>query len=359
MDEWSLVILTLLVLILPSFRRVFFRKAEIKEPAHVSERLIFFDVLRGLAILAVIFIHVSFFFTHTEGLHNNTFFINLMNNSARFAIAFFFICSGILLNHVKGKIELKDFYLRKIVRIVLPYFLVTMWLFWFKGTSIKEVLYQLVTGTASVPFYFVLVLIQFYLLYPLLLKWRHKKLFLPLSFFISLVYFVSPLPEQPFGFPIFLPFLFFFCYGMYYRDRFLDYHAEKPEIFVWLMIILADFLIMIWGQDYYYNQRYFYGPAMFNLMFYYKDRIMGWKFGKKILLAFGKNSLWIFLTHFSVMWLMYPYLYFLGLNYYLSFFIFYFMSVVSSYLVALLCQLVYAWAIKKLTITNRKVDYGL
>src|SRR3989339_846111 len=235
MDEWSLVILTLLVLILPSFRQVFFRKNEKTEGTVVTERLVFFDILRGIAIIAVVLIHVTFFFTHTKDLVNNNFFINVINNISRFAIAFFFICSGILLNPIKTKQDLKNFYSRKLVRIVLPYFFVTMFLFFANPVGIKTLLFQLVTGKAAAPFYFVLVLIQMYLLYPLLSRWRYKRWFLPVMFFVSLIYFVSPLPEQPFGFPIFLPFLFLFCYGMYYRDRFLNYQADKQEIFIWIM----------------------------------------------------------------------------------------------------------------------------
>lgn len=355
MDEWSLVILTLLILVLPSFRQVFFRKAEKKENTHIAERLVFFDVLRGLAIIAVILIHVTFFFTHTKDIENNNFFINIINNISRFAIAFFFICSGILLNSIKNKPELKNFYSRKLVRIILPYILVTMFLFFANPVTIKTFLLQLVTGKASVPFYFVLVLIQMYLLYPLLARWRYKRWFLPLSFFISLSYFVSPIPEQPFGFPIFLPFLFLFCYGMYYRDRFLNYEVDKQEVFIWIMIILADLLIMIWGQDYYYNQRYFYGPALFNVLFFLRAGIMRCKFLSRFLLAFGKNSLWIFLVHFSLMWAIYPYFYIFEFNYYVRFFTFFIISVGISYLVALGCLRLYNFGIKQLELRKVKL----
>jgi len=355
MDEWSLVILTLLVLILPSFRQVFFRKNDKTENVVVTERLVFFDILRGIAIIAVILIHVTFFFTHTTNLVNNNFFINVVNNIARFAIPFFFICSGVLLNPIKNKKELKAFYSRKLVRIVLPYFFVTMFLYFANPVAIKTLLFQLLTGKAAPPFYFVLVLIQMYLLYPLLSRWRYKKWFLPGMFFASLIYFISPLPEQPFGFPIFLPFLFLFCYGMYYRDRFLNYKADKQEIFIWIMIIVADLLIMIWGQEYYYNQRYFYGPALFNVLFFFRAGIMKQKWFSNFLLAFGKNSLWIFLVHFPLMAVTYPYYYIFNLNYYLTFFLCFIVSLGTSYLLARICQLLYDYGIERVKIRGTKI----
>ncbi len=349
MDEWSLVILTLLVLSLPSFRQVFFRKVEKKESAEVKERLVFFDILKGLAILAVIWIHVTFFFKHTEGLINNNNFINIANNLARFAISFFFICSGILLNPLK-KSEWKNFYKRKVARIFVPYFLVSSFLFLAYPVSLKEFFLQLVRGEAAIPFYFVIVLLQMYLLYPLLQKWRYKKWFLSGSFFVSLIYFVSPIPEQPLDFPIFLPFLFLFCYGMYFRDRFLDYKANKDELFIWLMIIMADIILMVVGQDYYYNQRYFYGPALFNVLFFFRTSIVKQRWLSKTFFAFGKNSLWVYLVHFSLMWVFYPVFYNLVNNYYLRFISFFVFSAIISYLVGLLCSKVYEYAVKKLTV---------
>ncbi|KKQ80723.1 MAG: hypothetical protein UT02_C0003G0022 [Parcubacteria group bacterium GW2011_GWC2_38_7] len=340
MDEWSLVILTLLVLVLPSFRQVFFRKVEKKEETKVSERIIFFDILKGISMLAVILIHVTFLYTHTKGLVNNDLFINVVNNISRFAIAFFFICSGILLNPIKNKQELKNFYSRKLIRIILPYFLVSMFLFFVHPVTVKTLLYQIVTGQAALPFYFVIVLIQMYLLYPLISRWRHKKWFLPVMFFISLIYFVSPLAEQPFGFPIFFPFLFLFAYGVYFRDRFLNYQSDKQEL---------------WGNEYYYNQRYFYGPALFNVLFFFRAGIMRNKVVSRLLLAFGKNSLWIFLIHFPLMLALYPYILMFNFNYYLTFLITFIISIGTSYLLALICQMIYNYVIEKVDFKKSKV----
>jgi peptidoglycan/LPS O-acetylase OafA/YrhL len=59
------------------------------------------------------------------------------------------------------------------------------------------------------------------------------------------------------------------------------------------------FLISFVFLDNYYNIRLFYGVAVFNLLFYYKDYFMK-KFFYKPFVKIGNTSLWIFLTHFFI-----------------------------------------------------------
>ncbi len=143
-----------------------------------SKRVPFFDFAKGIAITAVILIHVAFllayfsddlplsFLSWNEGI----------NRAMRFAIPVFFISSGALLFLQNFKIEtLKGFYLPKIKRLVIPY--VAFSFFATFATSkgsfilsdyITTALKDLLTGGALVPYWFIPVLFQLYLLYPLL-----------------------------------------------------------------------------------------------------------------------------------------------------------------------------------------------
>ena len=348
MDTWSLVILALFVILLPSFRRTYFKAQDQKEIVPiVKERQVFFDVLKGFAIIAVVLIHVTYLFNITIGIVNNQFFLNTLNNLSRFAIAFFFLCSGILLTPVNGKNSWKEFYKRKVLRILGPWLLVCFILFAFNPTSVSDFLYNVVTGNISVPFYFIIVLIQLYLLFPLLSRWRKSKYFLVTTFAISFIYHVSPLTSFPFDFPLFIKFLFFFSYGMYFREYYLNYEGNKKEFYVWLMILLGYVLIVLVLPGRYYNHRYFYGIALFNVLFYYKDKILSWKKVTKFFSSFGKNSLWIFLIHFSLMSLIYPWIINRGWNYYVSFVIFFVDSLIISYFGAMLCQWGYNYLSKQ------------
>ena len=351
MDTWSLVILALLVIILPTFRKVYFRDREEKEVPKKKERQVFFDVIKGVAIIAVVLIHVTYLFNLTVGATNNEFFLTFFNNISRFAIAFFFICSGILLTPIKGKSGWKDFYQRKFIRILVPYFLVSLVIFAFNTTSITDFLYNFVSGKLSVPFYFVTVLIQLYLLFPLLSRFRKSKYFLVGTFILTFGYQLSPLTSFPFGVPLFLKFLFFFAYGIYFREHYLNYVASKKEFHVWLLISLAYLLTILLMPERYYNHRYFYGIALFNILFYFKDRILQWKGTTNFFAAFGRNSLWIFLIHFELMWLFFPWVLSKGWNYYVTFFLFFIDALIISYFGALLCR----WGYGHLTKLFKKI----
>lgn len=349
MDDWSIVILSLLVLIFPSFRRVYFRKKPTTPAPQLRGREQFFDVLKGVSIIAVVLIHVVFFLNHTKGLVNNELLLVVLNNLSRFAIPIFFICSGILLKPVKTKAEWLDFYKRKLLRIFFPYLLVVIFLFLVEPTSITTFLYELFAGKASIPFYFVVVLLQLYLLFPLLSRFRDKKGFLVSSFMISVLFLLSPLPLAPFGFTLFFKFLFFFSYGIYFRDYFLDYKQDIKELYIWWLIVAAYLLLVLAFPEKYYNHRYFYGLAIFNLLFYYKDKILNCKKLSNFLASFGKYSLWIFLIHFELMILIYPWIIHRGWNYYVVIIFFFIDSLIISYFGAVLCSWLYNKFIKYLT----------
>ena len=351
MDTWSLVILALLVIVLPTFRKVYFRVREESPVVKKKERQVFFDVIKGLAIIAVVMIHVTYIFQLTIGITNNQLFLNFFNNISRFAIAFFFICSGILLTPIKGKSGWKDLYQRKFTRILIPYFLVSLVIFAFKPTSISDFIYNMVSGKLSVPFYFVTVLIQLYLLFPLLSHFRKSKYFLVVTFLLTIGYHLSPLTAFPFGIPLFIKFLFFFTYGMYFREYYLNYVASKKEFHVWVLISLAYLLTILLMPERYYNHRYFYGIALFNILFYYKDRILQWKRTTKFFAAFGRNSLWVFLIHFELMWLFFPWVINRGWNYYVTFFLFFVDALIISYFGAMVC----IWGYAQLTKLLKKI----
>lgn len=331
MDNWSVVILALLVGIFPSFRRVYFRRQTKSDLTKIKDRQIFFDVLKGFSIIAVVLIHVTYFFDHTVNLPKHDLFLSIMNNLSRFAIPFFFICSGILLTPVKSRADWSDFYRRKLMRILVPYLLVTVFLYSLNPTNIGDLFYKIISGTAAVPFYFVVVLVQLYLLFPFLSKLRDSKYFLIVAFLISILYQISPLPSYPFGITLFFKFLFFFAYGIYFREYYLNYKQDKKELHIWMLIIVAYVLLMLASPEKYYNHRYFYGVALFNVLFYYKDYLLKLPKLTRFFASFGQKSLWIFLIHFDLMLVIYPWILRRGWSYQVSFWLFFIDALVLSY----------------------------
>ena len=103
MQAINLIIISSVILIFPIFWSLFFTNDN-KNEFQKNGRLPFFDFLKGIAIIAVIFIHCFIFIGKT--FPDKTFYIHIVNNLFRFAVPFFFIISGILLTPpTKGKLK--------------------------------------------------------------------------------------------------------------------------------------------------------------------------------------------------------------------------------------------------------------
>lgn len=140
-----------------------------------QRRLQEFDFLRALAALTVIAIHVSAAYVYTS------MWGCLANQAARFAVPLFLIMSGFLLTYAdlnKQNFSASDFYRRRFAKILWPYFLWSLFyccLTGFLGADLLAALlqlpHQLIWGTAYYHLYFVIIIIQLYLLFPLLYRW--------------------------------------------------------------------------------------------------------------------------------------------------------------------------------------------
>ncbi|MCX6739719.1 MAG: acyltransferase [Candidatus Parcubacteria bacterium] len=340
MEKISLLIPTLLILIIPYFRKIYFCVDCRVNDQKVAGRDLFFDFLKGLAILAVIFIHVAYAnnkFT-ADGLNNS--FVLVMNNLARFAIPFFFICSGILLSPINNVKELKDFYARKIWRIFLPYLLCCLAFAFVLNQTLGQFFYNLLAGRADVPYYFIIVLLQLYLLYPLLSIAKANKYFLALFFLLSLFTNIAGV-RYIHGVPLCFDFLFFFCYGLACRDMFINYKQKAQEQYFWLSLVVLYFLLMFFKLELYYNTRLFYGLALFNLLFIYRNYIINNRLIFNHISKIGQNSLWIYLLHFQIVLAINKIFYLLQVNLYIRYFLVFVIATLLSLLVAKAVQIVY------------------
>lgn len=312
-----MLIISLAVFAFAPLRRIFFREPLPSKTALPRKRIEYFDFLKGVAIISVIIIHIAYFFQHLHP-NNDNFFINIFTNLFRFAIPFFFICSGMLLSSFEGsKIKLSEYYYSKFIRIIVPYLIMNVLIAAYFNPSLEEFIIYIMSGSVIPPYYFVIVLTIFYLIFPFINQFKDSKTFLMISFFISfLSFFLVQL--WVYGVLIFAANLFFFfVYGMYMRNYFLRKIPKEREFIFWGIIILLYLLMILSFSGFYYNNQFFYGIAVFNLFFIFKDRII--KMPKKMfnfVCDFGRKSLWIFLTHFPVMFVIYFILSFFRLNYY-------------------------------------------
>lgn len=346
LEAISLIIITFTIFIFAPLRKVFFPVPLPAKGVFTKKRQPYFDFIKGIAIISVIIIHVVHVFLY-HSKTNDIFLLITINNLTRFAIPFFFVCSGILLTaRYSSKINLKEFYYKKFINILLPYIILNIIIASLQGISITAFLYNIISGKGMLPYYFVIVLFQLYLLFPLVLNYKDSRIFLVVSFFVSLFSYLTPQVWQIYGILFVGKFFFFFAYGMYARNYFLSFDSaqdkNKKDIFYWYLIIFLYILIFFVFPGYYYNIRLFYGIAMFNLFFIYREKIIS--MDKKLydlICSYGRNSLWIFLTHFPVVFTTYVYFRLFSFNYYILLILVFFFSVPASFLIGRLCCFIY------------------
>jgi probable poly-beta-1,6-N-acetyl-D-glucosamine export protein len=143
------------------------------------------DCLKGLAILGVVIIHSTFAEKHL--LLNQ-----LLDVFFKFGVPLFIFISGFFV--FKKKKDIEQNFLKYLVRrfeiVGIPYLLMTILISLATGSGLKALIRMLVTGTASVPFYYIIVIFQFYLLSKLILHLyeRHYKFLIAISVLAVMLY---------------------------------------------------------------------------------------------------------------------------------------------------------------------------
>ncbi|MDA3840550.1 MAG: acyltransferase [Patescibacteria group bacterium] len=340
-----------LVLTIPILRKIYFSEERgVSITSERKGRYDFFDYLRGLAIIAVIVIHIGdSFYVEQSG---NQVFIKLINNISRFAVPFFFISSGILL--VRGN-SLRQFFLNKTTRTFLPYFLITIMVGVYYNAGVLEIIRGFFAGKASLPYYFMAILLQFYLIYPFLVKYSKKKYFLHITFLITIIALFIEASWSFYGIPLFPRYLFLFAYGISQKDRFLSNSFSlglKGKSF-WIIVVLYYLFSSIYFQAYLYNVRIFYAIALFNLLFLLKDTLKNIP-SYSFFCYLGRNSLWIYLIHYFIIQLIYPIAKQVSDNFYLQYLYFIVVGVPVSILLSLGFKLIYTLIVKTVKINPVK-----
>ncbi len=275
-------------------------------------RIRFFDVARGVAIIAVVLIHVTRLFPGSA-LELPQEVTDVLNNVLRFAIAIFFISSGALLSPPEWSREgLTRFYCDKLVRLALPYALVVAVLGYLANDPMRTIVYELVTGDASVPFYFIIILFELYLIYPLLVPLARHRLFVYGTLAFCIVSYFIPFLWHWGDVPVGFRFLFFFVWGIYLGEVLRE--GRFPRVWwPWLAIValFVGLLFFVGEIERFYNFRPFYGIAVFSLLYLMSTQGLLGERIERALAWVGGLSLWIFLTHYPLMEWLQPWLYML------------------------------------------------
>lgn len=162
------------------------------------EKLRELEKMRGLAILAVVIIHVTASATVYYPLGSIKYlFYNSVNSLVQFAVPLFIFISSLVLSYrfKAGNDFSPAFYFKRLRGVVLPYLLWSLGYAalksWLNG-NLSEFFWlaqrweELITGSAFYHLYFFLIIIQLYLVFPLVI-WLLRKLTLSQTLLLAVV----------------------------------------------------------------------------------------------------------------------------------------------------------------------------
>lgn len=294
------------------------------------------NYLRGFGVIAVIIIHTTGYFTEIKS-YNNLVILNLWTDVfSQFAVPLFILISGfVLARNYRLDFSITEFYKKRIRSIIPQYLIFSILYTLFNNWAVMQsnplsanltlLLNNIVHSNASYHLWFFSIIIQLYILYPIIIKiYEFCKLIDRAEFMIALLLIIQTLwmvgihtSSYSFIKLNFISFLFYFVLGIYVVDYFDQLKtASKHLTPIYLITSLAltvgasCFIIigLTTGYDYYSIPGYFFigseliYPVLRISTFIFLLNVAANLIGKRSLLAkviyrLGDYSFGIYLIH--------------------------------------------------------------
>jgi len=290
-----------------------------------------FDAFRGLAIIAVVAIHATFFgfsrgYSPTGGWN---LFLVAYCQLFGFAVPAFIFISGywIAKKPIKSLEDYKTFLIRRLTRILIPYF---FWSFILLGyaaiktgdINVYQVIFKLMTGRACYPYYpyfFIIMIAQLYVITPLLHYINRKPYGLTLVLILNIIglllQYLSRLFKviwYPAGTLPFYSWIIFYTIGLLIGSRDKKIFASKnmrvfilPAVLVSLLIaelegivVLSKYGNMFFAVSATRYSSFLYSTCIIFGFLYVRERF---RYQPRFLVAIGNYSFGIFLIHMIVL----------------------------------------------------------
>lgn len=269
----------------------------------VKRRLQFFDILKGIAIISIVAIHSSDF----------TPFPQLLKDMLWFAIPLFIIESGYLLGaRHRESLNTREFFTNILFRIVFIYLLFAVIIEVLNPShpSFKVMLLNILLGRTEGNYYFIPLILQFYILFPLirrikldnrLLRYLSFTFIISISFFFNVLNFFLQKPEwnsNPYSLAFFGRFLFFFCIGLFASRFDLSGLSLKKALPLLLAYLAGAASFSLHARTLYFTYVY---PVFVFFIFIILHNILREKYAKscfsRLIADIGRNSLIIYLVN--------------------------------------------------------------
>jgi membrane-bound acyltransferase YfiQ involved in biofilm formation len=301
-------------------------------------RLQYVDSIRMIGMFSIILIHVTSIFLP----NNSTAYI--LNQFSRFGVPIFFILSGISLYYNYPVISRNNFfkyYKKRFITIVIPYLLWILIYFvyeyrhnisgLFNIKTIIEISKSIFIGKRHL--YFLIIMIQFYIIYPFFCKIismdRYDNLIIILSFLITLylnlaAYLmrwhinITPFLNLDYLYLMMPSWLFYFIMGVYFiknQEKIISFinknETKSAMLCAWVisfLILLADGKLSNTYGSSIKPTVFIYSILSFFVLYYLSDILTKYT-SSKLQTWLSSQSFFLFLSHILVMELLKSYLY--------------------------------------------------
>lgn len=276
----------------------------------------FFENLRGIAIITVVLIHT---------IPVDTTALLILRQVFNFAVPMFLFLSGYFIRKDSVFDNGRDFIIKRIMRILIPYFvwsiLTLIFIQKLYGFNIKTIIVNLATGQVVNIYYYIIVLLQLILITPLIVRlekikfcrmilWSITPISLLVFYWFNLVY------GKTISYPWYaLPFVMWFVF--YYYGYLLgnNKHLEtkifsniKVNIILYIVflglsmvegyIINSKFGLLSFASSQIKISSFLASLFLINTLFGFKKYI---KNGMKVLEILGNASFGIYLIHYILL----------------------------------------------------------
>lgn len=235
----------------------------------LQTRLPEFDLLRSLAIIGVVIIHITApldLYAH-QGIFMYYLFVSL-HLAQRFCVPVFIIISGFFLTYNINNQQSPTLILKKrLFRIIPPYLFWSVFFYCLdlalgeRTFNLFSLIKDLFTGSTVGAYYFIVLIIQFYLLWWLLSKlkiWNYTKLLiisLGLQILITtyLYYYLFQVHYFPYldlMYRLIAAWSFYFILGLFLGKNYEDAKKILPKIRVFLILLTCIFLLLSIAEFY-------------------------------------------------------------------------------------------------------------
>lgn len=273
-----------------------------KNKKNSSKRLAFFDFAKGAAMVCIIAIHATDLIPGTQFLKEYLWF----------GLYLFFITSGYLLSiRYDENIDMKRYARNVFIRIIFLYIaaVVTIRAILHQEMSLQEITLDIIYGRTNGNYYFIPILLQFYILFPLFVKLKKylfswlMPLILVVSYGFQLGNYFLQAPEwnsNILSLVFFGRFAFFFFIGMALSDYDLEKIKKKAIAGILLIYLLSAAIISYYAGTFY--PTYMYPVTAFiALILIYNSAIKG-TIASVLFQKIGEISFMIYLVHTRVMY---------------------------------------------------------